>query len=189
MPKRGRVDNIKMDGRETEWGVMDWIDLDEDRNQWKVPFNMVMNALVPRNSRKFLSIWVTVGLSIKIPPMELASWYYYGMPCVLRLCFWRIYGMWMYSVPLYCAVFRSKLFCHRLKLRAVGRNTDNCLSLSPSPPLKTWKWKGNLHSIRKLDWNSSARHLALKWAKSKVTRASIWLGVLMPLILVVGRLR
>jgi hypothetical protein len=28
-------DNIKMGLREREWGVMDWIDLAEDRDQWR----------------------------------------------------------------------------------------------------------------------------------------------------------
>jgi hypothetical protein len=29
------VDNIKMDLRETGWDVGDWIDLAQDRNQWR----------------------------------------------------------------------------------------------------------------------------------------------------------
>jgi hypothetical protein len=33
--------------REIRWGGMDWIDLDEDRDQWMVLVNMVMNFLVP----------------------------------------------------------------------------------------------------------------------------------------------
>jgi hypothetical protein len=30
------VDNIKMDLREIEWGSMNWIDLAQDRDQWRV---------------------------------------------------------------------------------------------------------------------------------------------------------
>jgi hypothetical protein len=41
------VDNIKMDLREREWNVMDWIDLALDRNQWRALVNMVMNLCVP----------------------------------------------------------------------------------------------------------------------------------------------
>jgi hypothetical protein len=33
------VDNIKMDFRETGWDGMDWIDLVEDRDQWKALVN------------------------------------------------------------------------------------------------------------------------------------------------------
>jgi hypothetical protein len=41
------VDNIKMDLRELEWGGMDWIDLAQDRDQWRALVNMVMNFWVP----------------------------------------------------------------------------------------------------------------------------------------------
>jgi hypothetical protein len=33
--------------REIEWGVMDCIDLAEDRNQWKTLTNTVINLRVP----------------------------------------------------------------------------------------------------------------------------------------------
>jgi hypothetical protein len=32
---RRRVDNIKMDLREIGWDGMDWIDLAQDRDQWR----------------------------------------------------------------------------------------------------------------------------------------------------------
>jgi hypothetical protein len=40
------VDNIKMDLQEVGWGVMDWIDLAQDRNRWWVLVNTVMNLQV-----------------------------------------------------------------------------------------------------------------------------------------------
>jgi hypothetical protein len=40
-------DNIKMDVREIAWGSMDWIDLAQDRDQWRAVVNTVMNLLVP----------------------------------------------------------------------------------------------------------------------------------------------
>jgi hypothetical protein len=39
-------DNIRMDLREIGWGGMDWIDLAQDRDQWKALVNMVMNLLI-----------------------------------------------------------------------------------------------------------------------------------------------
>jgi hypothetical protein len=41
------VDNIKMDLRELGWGAMHWIDLAQNRDQWRALVNMVMNVGVP----------------------------------------------------------------------------------------------------------------------------------------------
>jgi hypothetical protein len=41
--RRRWVDNIKMDFREIRWGDVDWIDLAEDREQWRALVNTVMN--------------------------------------------------------------------------------------------------------------------------------------------------
>jgi hypothetical protein len=40
-------DNIKIDLRESGWSGMDWIDLAEDRDQWRTLVNAVMNLRVP----------------------------------------------------------------------------------------------------------------------------------------------
>jgi hypothetical protein len=45
-PRRWWEDNIKMDLREIGWGVMDWIDLAQDRDQWRALVNTIMNLLV-----------------------------------------------------------------------------------------------------------------------------------------------
>jgi hypothetical protein len=34
-PRRRWVDNVKMDLMEIGWGGMDWIDLAQDRDQWR----------------------------------------------------------------------------------------------------------------------------------------------------------
>jgi hypothetical protein len=46
-PRRRWVDNIKMDLRGTGWDVMDWIDLAQDRDQWRTLVNTVINLRVP----------------------------------------------------------------------------------------------------------------------------------------------
>jgi hypothetical protein len=45
-PRRRWVD-IKMDVREIGWDGMDWIDLDQDRDQWRALVNTVINLRVP----------------------------------------------------------------------------------------------------------------------------------------------
>jgi hypothetical protein len=46
-PRRRWVDNIKMDLREIGWDDGDWIDLAQDRDQWRALMNAVMNLRVP----------------------------------------------------------------------------------------------------------------------------------------------
>jgi hypothetical protein len=46
-PRRRWVDNIKMDVTEIGWNGIDWIELAQDRNQWRVLVNTVMNLRVP----------------------------------------------------------------------------------------------------------------------------------------------
>jgi hypothetical protein len=45
--RRGWVDIIKMDLREIGWDGMDWIDVAQDRDQWRALMIMVMNLRVP----------------------------------------------------------------------------------------------------------------------------------------------
>jgi hypothetical protein len=40
-------DNIRMDLREIGWSGMDWMDLVQDRDQWRAFGNTVMNPRVP----------------------------------------------------------------------------------------------------------------------------------------------
>jgi hypothetical protein len=46
-PKRRWDDNIKIDLREIGWGGMDWIDVAQDKDQWRALMNMVLNLRVP----------------------------------------------------------------------------------------------------------------------------------------------
>jgi hypothetical protein len=42
-PRRSWMGNIKVDMREIRWGCVDWIDLAEDRDQWRALVKRVMN--------------------------------------------------------------------------------------------------------------------------------------------------
>jgi hypothetical protein len=45
-PSRGWLVNIKMNLREIGWDGMDWIDLAQDRDQWRALMNTVINLRV-----------------------------------------------------------------------------------------------------------------------------------------------
>jgi hypothetical protein len=49
------VGNIKMELRETGWVGMDWIDVAQDRDQWRALVNTVMILRVPENPGEFMS--------------------------------------------------------------------------------------------------------------------------------------
>jgi hypothetical protein len=46
-PRRRSVDNIKIHLRGIGWDGMDWMDLAQDRDQWRALVNTVMNLRVP----------------------------------------------------------------------------------------------------------------------------------------------
>jgi hypothetical protein len=52
-----------MDLRHVEWGGMDWINLGQDRDQWRALANTVMNLRVPKSVRNSLSSCMTGGFS------------------------------------------------------------------------------------------------------------------------------
>jgi hypothetical protein len=41
------MDNTKMDRREIGWDGVDWVDVAQDRDQWKALVNTVMKLLIP----------------------------------------------------------------------------------------------------------------------------------------------
>jgi hypothetical protein len=45
-PRRRWVDNIKMDLREIGWDGVDWMDMAQDRDQWRALVNTVLNLRV-----------------------------------------------------------------------------------------------------------------------------------------------
>jgi len=46
-PRRRWVDNVRMDLPEVGCGYMDWIELAQDRDRWRMPVDTVMNLWVP----------------------------------------------------------------------------------------------------------------------------------------------
>jgi hypothetical protein len=52
-----------MDFREIGWNGMKWIDLAQNRDQWRTLVNTVKNSLVPQNAGKFLSNCANGGFS------------------------------------------------------------------------------------------------------------------------------
>jgi hypothetical protein len=44
--RRRWVDNNKIDLRETEWNGVDWIDMAQDRDQWRAVVNTVLKLRV-----------------------------------------------------------------------------------------------------------------------------------------------
>jgi hypothetical protein len=51
---------------------MDWIDLAQDRNQWRVLVKTVMSLRIPENIWKFLNTCTTGGFSRKAQLHELS---------------------------------------------------------------------------------------------------------------------
>jgi hypothetical protein len=54
-PRCRWVDNIKMDLRKIGWDGVDWIDMAQDREQWRALVNTVLNLRAPCNAENFLS--------------------------------------------------------------------------------------------------------------------------------------
>jgi hypothetical protein len=46
-PRRRWVDNIRMDRREIKWDGGEWMDMAQDRDQWKALVNTVLKLRVP----------------------------------------------------------------------------------------------------------------------------------------------
>jgi hypothetical protein len=61
--RRRWVDNIRKDLGEVGWGDVDWIDLAQDRDNWRALVNAVMNLRVSQNSGKLSNDFTTGGLS------------------------------------------------------------------------------------------------------------------------------
>jgi hypothetical protein len=54
-PGRRWEDNIKMDLQEVGCGVVDWMELAQDRDRWRALVNAITNLRVPENAGNFLT--------------------------------------------------------------------------------------------------------------------------------------
>jgi hypothetical protein len=72
-PRRKWVKNIKMDIREREWGDTDWIDLAQDRDQWRALVNAVTNLRVRYNAEKFLNGYTMAASQEGFSSMKLVT--------------------------------------------------------------------------------------------------------------------
>ena len=54
-PRCRRKDNIKMSLQEVGCAGMNWIELAQDRDRWRVPVNAAMKLRVPLNAGNFLT--------------------------------------------------------------------------------------------------------------------------------------
>jgi hypothetical protein len=52
--------------REIRWRIIEWIDLAQDRHQWRALVNMLMNLRVPQNAGMFLNSCTTGGFSRRV---------------------------------------------------------------------------------------------------------------------------
>jgi hypothetical protein len=62
-PRHRWLDSIKMDLREIGWGSMDWVDMAQNRDQWRALLNTVMILRVLLNIGTFFSSCATGGFS------------------------------------------------------------------------------------------------------------------------------
>ena len=62
-PRHLWEDNIKMGLQEVGCGGMDWIELTQDRDRWRVLVNAVMNLRLQYNAGNFLTSRKPVSLS------------------------------------------------------------------------------------------------------------------------------
>jgi hypothetical protein len=68
--KHRRVDDFKMYFREIGWGGIDWIDLAQDRDQWRALVNAVINCRVQLNAGNFMSGCTTGGLPRRVSKLR-----------------------------------------------------------------------------------------------------------------------
>jgi hypothetical protein len=62
-PRLRWENNIKMDIQEVGFGGMDWMELAQDTDRWRVLVNAVMNLRVPYNEGNYLISCEPVGFS------------------------------------------------------------------------------------------------------------------------------
>ncbi|PNF32262.1 hypothetical protein B7P43_G17612 [Cryptotermes secundus] len=84
-PRRRWVDNIGMDLREIGWDGMDWIDLAQDRDQWRALVNTIKMWVFPEGTRnntgnilpfKKGAFHVAIAAQVPVLPVIFSSYYF-----------------------------------------------------------------------------------------------------------------
>jgi len=72
-PRHRWEGNIKMDLQKVGCGNMDWIELIQDRDWWRVLVDALMNLWVQQNAGNFLTSWKPVSFSRRILLHEVSK--------------------------------------------------------------------------------------------------------------------
>jgi hypothetical protein len=73
-PRRGQVDNIKIDREELGWGAVDWSGLAQDRDKWRACVNAVINLRVPKMLGSSLVAAQLAASRVLLSPTELLGY-------------------------------------------------------------------------------------------------------------------
>jgi hypothetical protein len=82
IPRRGWLDNIKMDLQEVGCEGMDWIDLAQERDRCRALMNVVMKLRIAQDAGNFLTSWGTVSFSRRNLLHAISQSVYNSLPLI-----------------------------------------------------------------------------------------------------------
>jgi hypothetical protein len=77
IPRSRWEGNIRMDRREIAWEGIDWMNLAQDREQWRALVDTIMNRRIAQKAGYSSTSWVTVNFSRKslLHRVSYFAWY------------------------------------------------------------------------------------------------------------------